>query len=78
MVKIVAAIIEEVVVLKVIEEELKITNNRIIPQISLTIFYLNLNLKYNLPNKPYSSLKYNSLNYRNQTNNSRNLLPQKP
>ena len=65
MVKIVAAIIEEVVVLKVIEEELKITNNRIIPQISLKIFYLNLNLKYNPPNKPYSSLKYNSLNYRN-------------
>ena len=78
MVKVVAIIIEEIIILKVIKEKLEITNNKIIPQINLKILYLNLNLKYNLPNKPYSSLKYNSLNYRNQTNNSRNLLPQKP
>jgi len=53
------------VVLKVVEEKLEVANNRIIPRINLKILYLNLNLKYNSPNKPYSSLRYNSLNYRN-------------
>ena len=62
MVEVVAAVIEEVVVLKVIEEELEVANNRIISRINLKILYFNLNLKYNPLNKPYNNLKYNNLN----------------
>ena len=79
MIEVVAAIVEEVVVLKIVEEELEIANNRITPRISLKILHLNFNLKYNPPSRPLSSLNRNSLNHRSQTNkNSRSPLPQKP
>ena len=76
MVEIIAIIIEEVIILKIIEEELKIINNKIIFQINSKNFNFNFNFnfKYNSFNKPYNSLKYNSLNYKSQTNNNKNLL----
>ena len=64
-VEVVAAVVKEVVVLlEVVEEELVVVNNRIILRMSLKVFHLNLNFKYNPPNRPLSSLNRNSLNYR--------------